>query len=81
MEKLFSSKVAFIVFVTIFTTFLLIVYKNPTARTIICLVSGTYFGWNIGQWYWTNKFKELKKKVDEHNDRSGQNDNANINSK
>lgn len=64
MEKLFKSKVAFIVFVILFTSFLLIVYRDPIARIMWSLSMGGLTGFVFAQWYWIEKMKKIQHLID-----------------
>lgn len=64
MEKLFKSKIAFVVFVIGFTSLLLIVYKSPAARVINSLAMGGLTGFVFAQWYWIEKMKKIQHLID-----------------
>lgn len=64
MEKLFKSKIAFGVFVILFTTLLLIVYKDPFARIVWCLSVGGLTGFVLAQWYWIDKMGKIQHLID-----------------
>lgn len=64
MEKLFKSKVAFIAFVIIFTSCLLIVFKDTTARVGWSLSMGGLTGFVFAQWYWIEKMKKIQHLID-----------------
>ena len=65
MEKLFKSKVAFIVFVILFSAFLFITYKAPFARFMWGLSIGGFVGFVFAQWYWKDKMDLIKHLIDE----------------
>lgn len=64
MEKLFKSKIAFVVFVIGFTSLLLIVYKAPAARVINSLAMGALTGFVFAQWYWKDKMDKIQHLID-----------------
>jgi hypothetical protein len=64
MEKLFKSKIAFVVFVIGFTSLLLIVYKAPAARVINSLAMGALTGFVFAQWYWKAKMDKIQHLID-----------------
>lgn len=64
MEKLFKSKIAFVVFVIVFTSLILIVYPNPAARVINSLAMGALTGFVFAQWYWKAKMDKIQHLID-----------------
>jgi hypothetical protein len=65
MEKLFKSKIAFVVFAILFSAFLFITYKDPFARFMWGLSMGGFIGFIFAQWYWIEKMKKIQHLLDD----------------
>lgn len=64
MKNLFKSKLAFIVFVILFTSFLALIYKDSVTRTLWAGSIGGLIGFVFAQWYWVEKMKDIKHLLD-----------------
>lgn len=64
MEKLFKSKLAFIAFVILFTSFLAFFYKNAVSVALYSGLIGGLVGFVVAQWYWVEKMKEIQHLLD-----------------
>lgn len=64
MEKLFKSKLAFIAFVILFTSFLAFFYKNSVSVALFSGLIGGLVGFIFAQWYWIEKMKDIQHLLD-----------------
>ena len=64
MEKLFKSKLAFIAFVILFTSFLAFFYKNAVSVALYSGLIAGFIGFVVAQWYWVEKMKEIQHLLD-----------------
>lgn len=64
MEKLFKSKLAFIAFVILFTSFLAFFYKNAVSVALYSGLIAGFIGFVVAQWYWVLKMKEIQHLLD-----------------
>jgi hypothetical protein len=64
MKKIFKSKLAFIAFVILFTSFLAFFYKDSVSTALWAGSVGGLVGFVFAQWYWVEKNKEIQHLLD-----------------
>lgn len=64
MEKIFKSKLAFIAFVILFTSFLAFFYKESVSIALYSGSIGGLIGFVFAQWYWIEKMNEIQDQLD-----------------
>jgi len=64
MKNLFKSKLAFIAFVILFTSFLAFFYKNAVSVALYSGLIAGFIGFVVAQWYWVEKMKDIQHLLD-----------------